>query len=244
MTSKLYSQADGDEPRGIEAKFLEHIERAGRAQFGVVPSLSNDRQRLKDLHGGAPGFPGWLPTEEGGAAGFWIDWRDDQSGRTRATGGALLYSTAPATFCEFVNDAHGLDAAGHEIRLEGEAAREAGRIRGPAVFSGNLAVFDPADRGKDGSGLSKWLMGITPLMNKAIANALWGEPAAYVTILRDVQVDHLQPHYLLPVLAAGVRWQVPGRDLVLGHLGVQSPDHLKKTLRAALCSQPGCDTAA
>ncbi|SDF84069.1 hypothetical protein [Thalassobaculum litoreum] len=235
MTSRLYSQADGEEPRGIEARFLEHIEREGLREFGVVPSLTNDRQRLKELHGGSPGFPGWLPTAEGGAAGFWVDWRDD-SGRTRATGGALLYSTAPADLCEFVNDAHGMDAAGHEIRLEGDAAREAARIRGPVVFSGNLAVFDPADRGKDGSGLSKWLLPITPLMNKALANGLWGEPAAYVTILRDVQVDHLQPHYRLPTLAAGVRWQVPGQqDPVLGHLGVQSPDHLRQALTAALC---------
>lgn len=230
-TGRLYSQARGDDPHGPEARFLAQIESEGR-RFGLTATLTNDRRRLKELHRGAPGFPGWLPAEEGGAAGFWIDWRDDTE-RTRATGGALLYSTAPATFCELVNDAHGLDAAGHIIRLEGAAAREAAKIRGPVVFSGNLMVFDRADRKTP---LSKWLMEITPMMNKAVANACWGAPEAYVTILRDAQVSHLQPHYKLPFLEPSVIWRVPGQvEPVKGHLGVQRPGHLRASLREALC---------
>ncbi|MFX4223514.1 MAG: hypothetical protein ACMVO3_22580 [Thalassobaculum sp.] len=231
MTSRLYSQAAGPDPRGIEARYLEHIETTGRREFGITPALTNDRERLKDLHGGPPGFPGWLPRDEGGAYGFWVDWRDD-SGRTRATGGALAYTTGPATFTEFVNDAHGLDAAGHTIRLEGQAATTACTIRGLVIFSGNLIVFDQADRKTD---LSKWLTEITPLMNKALANARYGEPAAYVTILRDAQVNHLQPRYRLPVLVPGVRWQLPGQtEPVSAHLGVQSPAELREALRAYL----------
>lgn len=213
---------------GSLAAYIDAAEERGR-RFGLAPSLTDDRARLMILHGGLPHFPGWFPRSMGGAAGFWIDWRD-RDGETRATGGALLYETGPADLAEFVN-AGGMDAEGHVIRLTGEAERVTSRMRGAVVFSGNLWVPRLADRKTD---LSRWLTESTPLLNKALALSIWTDPAAFVTFVRDVQLDHLQPSYRLPVIVPGVTWAKPFKSAEALHLGAQSPAELRHAIDGAM----------
>lgn len=201
---------------GLLAEYFDHVEAEAKA-FGLRPILTDDRARLVLLHRGMPPFPGWFPHGDGGAPGFWIDWQD-REGNSRATGGAVFYSTAPASLGAFVN-AGGMDAGGHVIRLAGEALSVAERISGLVAFSGNLIVWRQADRDTE---LSRWLTRVVPLLNKAVALTEHDDPAAFVTFVRDGQVAHLAPRYRLPVLVPGVSWSRRYAEDVTAHLGVQS----------------------
>lgn len=216
---------------GLLAEYLDHVEHEAKA-FGLRPILTDDRARLVFLHHGLPPFPGWFPHGDGGAPGFWIDWQD-REGNSRATGGAVFYSTAPASLGAFVN-AGGMDAGGHVIRLAGEALSAAEGISGLLAFSGNLIVWRQADRDTD---LSRWLTRVVPLLNKAIALTEHDDPSAFVTFVRDAQLGHLAPRYGLPVLVPGVRWSRRYAEDVTAHLGVQSRAELINAIAAVVESK-------
>lgn len=208
------------------ADYLDRIE-AEAADYGLTITASDDRHRLSHLHGGRPGFPGWFPRNEGGAEGFWLDFRD-RSGRTRATGGGLVYALGPVTLDTFIN-AGAMDAGGHRITIEGEAAEEASEIRMEVGFSGNLIVFDVADRK---TLLSSWLTRSMPLINKACITALYPSIDTFITFVRDAQLDHLAPRYRLPILVGGVKWWRRFHGTADLHLGVQTRDELLQAIHS------------
>jgi hypothetical protein len=206
--------------------YLDRVE-ADASEHGLTVTVSDDRHRLAYLHGGRPSFPGWYPRSEGGADGFWIDFRA-RSGRTEATGGALVYALGPVTLTDFIN-AGGMDLDIHEIRIGGEAADEASAIRMEVGFSGNLIVFDADDRK---TAKSAWLTRTVPLLNKAILTALYPSVETFITFVRDAQLDHLAPRYGLPVMVPGVRWSRRFQGSADLHLGVQTRDELLSAIRS------------
>lgn len=212
---------------GELSAYLDRVEEE-LTEFGLVLAPSDDRLRLAHLHGALPAFPGWFPRGmTGSAPGFWLDFQD-RAGRTRATGGALVYALGPATLSAFVN-AGGMDAEGHRIRLDGPAASTAAAIGGEVVFSGNLWVPDLADRK---TAMSRWLTLNVPLLNKVVAAVEYPAAETYVTFVRDQQVDHLAPRYRLPVLVDGVNWWRRFEGATTLHLGVQTRGELARAIRA------------
>jgi len=212
---------------GEFAEWLDDIEDQAKRRFNWTIGLSGDRHRLAWLHRGRPPFPGWYPHDEGGAPeAFWIDFKD-RAGRTRATAGALRYLLGPANLANWIN-AGGMNADGHRITIEGEAAAEASAIRLEVGFSGNLWVPDDADRATD---QSRWLTEIVPLLNKVIAASLWPSVESFITFVRDIQVNHLAPRYRLPILVPGVKWWQRFDGTTSLHLGVQTLDELQQSIR-------------
>lgn len=217
---------------GDVAAFLERVE-IEAADFGLVVEPSDNRHRLAYLHGGLPPFPGWFPHGvRGSAPGFWIDFRD-RAGRTRATGGGVVYALGPADLASFVNNG-GMDADGHQITLDGEARRVAESIGLEVGFSGNLWVPDAADRK---TAMSRWLKLTVPLLNKAVLAVEYPTVDAFATFVRDAQIEHLAPSYRLPVLVSGVRWWRRFEGATALHLGVQTRGELLAAIRSTE-SQP------
>lgn len=213
---------------GDLAAYLDAVEAEARDRFNLTVLPSSDRHRLGHLHGGRPPFPGWFPAAEGGAPdAFWLDFQG-WAGQTVATGGACLYKLGPADLASFVN-AGGMDAEGHRVRVEAEAAEQAASIRLEAGFSGNLWV-DPAHRKTE---MSRWLTEAMPLANKAVAASLWPGAETFVTFVRDAQLDHLAPRYRLPILVPGVTWWRRFQGAASLHLGVQTLDELRAATRAS-----------
>jgi len=93
--------ADACRATGELRRFLDLVEVEARA-FGVTVNLTDDRERLAYLSGGAPACGAWRPREAGGVEGFWLDFAD-ADGVSRGSGGGAVYNLGPLDFGELVN---------------------------------------------------------------------------------------------------------------------------------------------
>lgn len=77
--------ADACRATGLVRDYLDRVEVEAR-EHGVSIILTDDRERLAYLCGGAPACAAWKPRPLGGAEGFWLDFVDE-SGASRGCGG-------------------------------------------------------------------------------------------------------------------------------------------------------------
>lgn len=219
--------ADACRATGLVRDYLDRVEVEAR-EHGVSIILTDDRERLAYLCGGAPACAAWKPRPLGGAEGFWLDFVDE-SGASRGCGGGAVYNLGPMNFAELVNDGGLWRGGDTSLRISGKAEEFAADLTDVVGMSGNLVVWRREDRK---TAFSAWMRSTVPVLNKAVLTALY-DCDHFVAFVRNVQVPHLAPAFGLDCLVNTATFSRRFHADMPMTMGYQSRESAERAMRLA-----------